>query len=143
MAFNYIDDVDSTLSIINTNTNEEIILFGKVLNYTSTNNMKVNVIKDNLTKTNKFIKYVENNREPSTLDFTYVNAPAKTIMDLKSWFNNKADLSVTLVSGRDGESRLVFNPCVLATEPMAPTRASNFEATLMFTGGYIEEILVD
>jgi hypothetical protein len=143
MGFNYIDEVDSTLTITNKETGRVISLTGKVLNYTASNPLTTNIIKDNLTKSNKFIKYRESNREASTLDFNYVNIGGKTLQELKDFFFNNTDLDVLLVSGSDGKSKLVFNPCVLKMEPMAPNRSSNFEGQLSFIGGYIEEVIIE
>ena len=139
MAFNYIDEVDSTLNIKNLRTNKEITLFGKVLNYTASNPMKNNIVKDNLSRQGSYFSYTENNREPSTLDFSYVNIGGKTLQDMKDFFKDRDDLEVIYISGKDSKSKLIFIPCILSMEPMAPSRNNNFEGQLSFVGAYIKE----
>lgn len=143
MNFSFIDDVDSTLTITNKSTGRVISLTGKVTNYTANNPLTTNIVKDNLTVSNSYLKYRENNREASTLEFSYVNIGGKTLNELKGYFKDNTDLEVLFVSGRDGKSKLVFNPCVLRMEPMAPNRNSNFESQLSFIGGYVEEVIVE
>jgi hypothetical protein len=144
MTTNYIDEVDSTLSIFSKSKNVNMVLEGNVIKYTASNPSTNNIVKDNKSRGNRFFSYTENNREASTLDFNVTLITGTQIQTLKDLFKDRVDdLEVIFVSGNSNKSSLNFSPCILKMEPMAPSRESNFETTLSFIGSYIEEKIVD
>ncbi len=138
---NYIDEVNATLTITNKKTNEDVVLYGKVMDMNPDNPMTVSLSKDNLSLAEAGFAYFENSTQASTLTFNCVNIdPLNNLKILKKWFYEKAQLSIIYVSGANTKSLVKMTSCYLQKEPMSPKRSTDWKSDLSFIGGTIEEI---